>query len=408
MPEAIASNYKGIIEAIKEKSGNGDLSYPSNFYGIVNALVDAIGFDAPAGNGVIPLPPGSELPGSGIDGDLVVMPNADGNYFLYVRVDDKWHRIHVTTQEVETAGSAPAARRTRVINRYKPIAKKNRLGDPGALTNQQDINHYLFNELESADNATKDELEEVWDAIDALPVTVAEKGPEDADEGDLWFDSKEYGLQLFVFYGGEWIVASPPVASDDVEDAIFQLQRSLKLTIQTVEEHQNRLDGFIAFSPEPPTIYPDEVYEDGYVAQSELNSKFWVNTDTDQLHILRKTEDGYEYQPVIGGGGADIYYGDFEPQQEYSFWYDTNRLELFVSYEGMWFPASPGAGGGGGGGITEEELAPLLQPYARLDGADFTAKVTVEPGTQGNEVVTFQQLQEIEEEIEDIRPTQKR
>ena len=134
MPEAIASNYKGIIEAIKEKSGNGDLSYPSNFYGIVNALVDAIGFDAPAGNGVIPLPPGSELPGSGIDGDLVVMPNADGNYFLYVRVDDKWHRIHVTTQEVETAGSAPAARRTRVINRYKPIAKKNRLGDPGALT----------------------------------------------------------------------------------------------------------------------------------------------------------------------------------------------------------------------------------------------------------------------------------
>ena len=111
---------------------------------------------------------------------------------------------------------------------------------------------------------------------------------------------------------------------------------------------------------------------------------------------------------MIGGGGADIYYGDFEPQQEYSFWYDTNRLELFVSYEGMWFPASPGVGGGGGGGITEEELAPLLEPYARLDGADFTAKVTVQPGTKDNEVVTFQQLQEIEEEIEDIRPTLER
>ena len=45
--------------------------------------------------------------------------------------------------------------------------------------------------------------------------------------------------------------------------------------------------------------------------------------------------------------GAAIYYGDYEPIVDaYELWYDTTRLELFVNYEGMWFPASPGVGGG--------------------------------------------------------------
>ena len=40
--------------------------------------------------------------------------------------------------------------------------------------------------------------------------------------------------------------------------------------------------------------------------------------------------------------------------------------------------------------------------------AEFTGKVQVEPGTTGNEVVTYQQLKEIEEEIEDIVPSLER
>ena len=38
-------------------------------------------------------------------------------------------------------------------------------------------------------------------------------------------------------------------------------------------------------------------------------------------------------------------------------------------------------------------------------GATFSGKVLVEPGTEGNEVVTYQQLAELDQEIEDIRPS---
>ena len=191
--------------------------------------------------------------------------------------------------------------------------------------------------------------------------------------------------------------------------------------------------------------------------------------------------------------GAAIYYGDYEPVVDaYDLWYDTNRLELFVNYEGMWFPAAASSGGGGGGSQNLEQVleqgnvadkgfiltnaendALLVSPEearimvggfgddvipryelrhtddrtdtaavlleldeggkrfdiecdnkvenihfrfgdeAKLDinkkgDAVFQGKVQVEPGTKDNEVVTFQQLQEIEEEIEDIRPTLER
>ena len=55
--------------------------------------------------------------------------------------------------------------------------------------------------------------------------------------------------------------------------------------------------------------------------------------------------------------GAAIYYGDYEPVVDaYDLWYDTNRLELFVNYEGMWFPAAASSGGGGGGSQNLEQV----------------------------------------------------
>ena len=434
MPEAITSNYKGIIQAIKEKSNNTDLSYPSNFYGIVSALVDAIGFNAPEGGGATPLPPGTELPGAGDDGDLVVMPNADGNYFLYVRVDDQWHRIHVTTQEVETAGSAPAAKRTRVINRYKPIAKKNRLGDPGVLTNQQDINHYLFDELEKADNVTQEELKNVWAAIDELPVTIAEDSP-DGEEGDLWWKNTEDSLQLFIYYNGDWVPASPPVNTDDIEDAVFQLQSDVKANTVSIGDHENRLQTIVVFDSEPPTIYGDEDYGDGPFT-SALNSKFWVNTDTDQLHILRRTDGGYEYKPVAPEAAAP----DLQAVMEVG---NVTSIPMGVANEsGSITIVNPG----------KLEIQEIGKPEIRmLDITDmdfmdigmdedhghislsnpddvlhfkfsglekvtfkgkgdavFAGKVKVQPGTENNEVVTYQQLAEIEEQMEDIVPSLER
>ena len=190
--------------------------------------------------------------------------------------------------------------------------------------------------------------------------------------------------------------------------------------------------------------------------------------------------------------GSEIYFGDYAPVTEsYDLWYDTNRLELYVNYEGMWFPAAAGSGGGGTqdleqvlneGNIADKTILlsdgtdalvsllpdeasiivasdtdkknprvrlthideigyPNSQMQIELDGdgtradfeflqsidsahfnfdgddkfvlnktgdAEFTGKVQVKPGTTGNEVVTYQQLREIEEEIEDIVPSLER
>lgn len=234
-----------------------------------------------------------------------------------------------------------------------------------------------------------------------------------------------------------------------------------------------------------------------------------VNTPTDPIDGVTEwtNEDtGVKYQFISGAWravgskavedllsqiqGAAIYYGDYEPIVDaYELWYDTTRLELFVNYEGMWFPAAAGSGGGtqdlqevleqgsvankgflltnaendailvspeegrvmlggfGDGVVPAYELRHTnstqdsavvkleldedgerfdiecdekvnnihfrFENESKLDinkkgDAVFEGKVRVQPGTTENEVVTYQQLQELEEEIEDIRPSLER
>ena len=131
MEKAITYNNAGIVEAIKRNSGSTKFYKPS-YQGIIEAIQDWNGSgsgDDSAGGGTNVLPEGGTLPDTGnTEGDLVVIPNGDGDYFMYVYANGVWERLHVTTEEVETAGSAPFALVT---------------DDGVTVRNQKEINAYL-------------------------------------------------------------------------------------------------------------------------------------------------------------------------------------------------------------------------------------------------------------------------
>ena len=316
--------------------------------------------------------------------------------------------------------------------------------------------------------------------------------PDPIGDYKLWYSTDT--LELYFYYTdptgtSAWLPTSKPItAIDEINATVGSIQMQLAQTNTAVNENTNRIANIIYFDDQAPTIYPDEDYGETdpttgepVLEQSQLNYKFWLNTDTDQLHILRIDEaadNGYSYQKV--SGNSDLYYGDSKPDDDkYELWYDTTRLELYVNYEGMWFPANPGSGGGTQDlqSVTEEgsmtnipigiqaedgsitvvrpgqlEIQEIIKPEIRMldivdmdfmdigmdenhghislsnpddvlhfkfagaekvtfkgkGDAEFSGKVKVEPGTEENEVVTYQQLAEIEEQIEDIVPSLER
>ena len=173
----ITKNNAGIVEAIKRKSGSTKFYRPS-YEGIIEAILDWEGGGGSPDEhtespGSLPLPEGGPLPPTGnTDGDLVVIPNGDGDYFMYVFVDGKWEKLHVTTEEVETAGSAPFA----VVT-----------DDGVTLNNQKEINEYLDGKIE----ALKDDVEAIPPGYDdsALEQRVAALELE-VTELKLWFASQ--------------------------------------------------------------------------------------------------------------------------------------------------------------------------------------------------------------------------
>jgi len=166
--KAITYNNAGVVEAIKRNSGSTKF-YPASFQGIIQALDDWEG--GVSGGGTSVLSAGGNLPNTNnTEGDLVVIPNGNGDYFMYVFANGAWERLHITTEEVETAGSSPFTIE---------------LPDGRVLKNQADINAYLDERITALsekgydDTGIKAELEQeatdrtegdqaLQDQIDAL------------------------------------------------------------------------------------------------------------------------------------------------------------------------------------------------------------------------------------------------
>ena len=336
-----------------------------------------------------------------------------------------------------------------------------------------------------------------------------ENPPNPIGDYKLWYSTDT--LELYFHFCDindvcAWVPTSAPITMlEDLDRNLASVQLDLAQTNAAVNENTNRIESIVYFGEEAPTIYADEdlgetdpVTGDPVLEQNDLNYKFWLNTATNELSILRKDDDapvGYVYSPVSGEGGANIFYGDSPPTAddgEYELWYHTDDLELLVYIGGMWFPCTPNArvnnspplqevlkagpiatipivltdgeeafidvdprenrlliaGTDNGDAATSKppriSLVHLSGPEGqgradieldeggkRLDfemfsgvdnihfrfeedekfiinkdgDAEFVGRVKVDPGREGHEVVTFQQLAEVEQSIDDLQPS---
>ena len=97
-----------------------------------------------------------------------------------------------------------------LVNGGSTVRKKaqaKNLPTPGAMSSQEDANLY-FLECLNRDNT------HVGVAAPAPPYTA----------GQLWFSTEDSELTLFVYDGNDWVVASPPVSLDGIEEATGALQ----------------------------------------------------------------------------------------------------------------------------------------------------------------------------------------
>ena len=259
----------------------------------------------------------------------------------------------------------------------------------------------------------------------------------------LWYSTDT--LELYFYYTdsngtGAWLPTSKPITLiDDLDTSLTEVKADVRAANVVINEHENRLDSIIYFGPTPPLILPDNVYTDldGNVTteQNEVNYKFWLNTTDNQLSILRIDADassGYSYaevssnpdlQEVCENGNVSNIPIAIETENGVSVLedqalrithqnnpyirlvdeVDMDSVELSLQSDHAHIDLSDA------NDVLHFKFAGEEKVTFKGQGdAEFLGKVKVEPGTTGNEVVTYQQLNELEEEIEDLRPSIER
>lgn len=278
---AEGNSYSGIIEAINgiaTANQKDKKSYPPNFQGIIDALLDLGRItDVPSGE----FPPGwdpiYDEDGNLVDGDWAEYPKdgqlwfdtrqgrlfvwqsdsfyqcngADGltvvgtetptrevigglwyntlNSNLYIYDGTTWSIVGGTAA-VSTATLPLANSATDTFTNDRPI-----LPNTVGLVTQEHYNTWIYAALET--------LEQVVDAIEEPEALEMGTGaPETGEEGDFWYNTRQ--LQLYVRYDEAWVPASTPLRQEgdfielvaSISDAKHQdLSRHLEV-LQKIEE----------------------------------------------------------------------------------------------------------------------------------------------------------------------------
>ena len=75
-------------------------------------------------------------------------------------------------------------------------------------------------------------------------VYISDTAPDNASEGELWWDSSDEELTLYIYYNGQWIPAAPPVSLDGINatiDAALLVQSDLLERVTSGEETQAQI-----------------------------------------------------------------------------------------------------------------------------------------------------------------------
>ena len=139
--------------------------------------------------------------------------------------------------------------------------------------------------------------------------------PDPRGDYKLWYSTDT--LELYFWYEdvngvGAWVPTSAPITMlEDLDEGLSEVKLELIAANVAINENTNRIESFIYFGEEAPTIYPDvdtgNTTPDGtdegapIFEQDERNYKLWLNTTTDKLSVLRIDESadvGYSYQEI--------------------------------------------------------------------------------------------------------------
>ena len=423
MAKAITYNNAGIVEAIKRNSGSTKF-YKPNFQGIIEAIEDWQGGSGDGTGGIDAgssvLPEGGNLPNTNNkEGDLVVIPNGDGDYFMYVFANGSWERLHITTEEVETAGSAPFA----VV-----------LPDGTVLKNQANINAYLDERITALsekgydDTGIKAELAQeildreagdqaLHDRIDALhPEEAPEPIPvyrlyrfarSSFDQGDIVGSSEDSQI-LGTLYPHPLDLAGQEAPSASVGDQIelkngdkkyLYKINELKDGYYKVEYVEGEGDNLIEGTRYTVTFYIYPVNFTNRILEGEEKQAEIIESITTALATQEEIVNRVEDLPtwIAENPPADKADGDL--------WFDSGTTgQLYVRYGGEWVVACPP--------VTDDELAGTVSDVEALANTAMQKANLVEYSLyQQGELLKWDQerqdnqLKILEGEIEQLAPS---
>ena len=254
--------------------------------------------------------------------------------------------------------------------------------------------------------------------------------PDPIGDYKLWYSTDT--LELYFYYCDTngvcaWIPTSKPITLlDDLDTAVAEIKADVVAANVAINENTNAIASVVYFSETAPIIFADEFGE-----QSPLNYKFWLNTTNNQLSILRVDEDasnGYSYAEVSSNpdleevlNNGNIADKDIVLTDGVDDLIDISPTEgriIIASDADLKTPKLTLAHFGDHDEGNRKAEIELDENGTRLDfemssevkdvhfrfgddekliinhegDAEFTGKVKVEPGTEGNEAVTYSQL----------------
>ena len=214
--------------------------------------------------------------------------------------------------------------------------------------------------------------------------------PDPVGDYKLWYSTDT--LELYFYYCDAnnvcaWVPTSAPITMlEDLDAGLAEVKADVVAINQATITNENRIETFVAFSETEPPAYPDAITpvvdEQGDPLLDEngqqvvtytpdpANHKFWLKTDTNQLHILRLQDaDLRTYAYELVSAGSEIWFGNDPPTEEsFDLWFDTTRLELLIKYEDQWWPVSlPASQLEDLRAVLERELGEVIKEVTRVE-----------------------------------------
>ena len=231
-------------------------------------------------------------------------------------------------------------------------------------------------------------------------VEIGDDPPDNPKEGDLWYDTHEDDLTLYIWTGSVWVPAAPPVSLDGIEDSIASVDAELTKVNANIAMNKKDIDDLrldISEGDFRPNL--EQVLEQGNVAD-----KGFVLTNLENDAILVSPEQA---RIMVGGVGPSVV-PRVELRHETGI-HDTSLVKLELDEDGSRFDIE-----------CDEKVDNIHFRFEndvkfelnKTGDAVFNGKVKVTPATNGDEVPTLNQVSEATEllqlEIDQITSTFER